>query len=101
MTTAAPTPAAFIESLPTWGAELVRAVWAKQANTFVLHGVPADLVPVRGGGGLRFLSLDDFLTQELFAGWQSIVTYNRAEGLGFATPAARGHFQERLGGRGR
>ncbi|HVR95578.1 MAG TPA: AAA family ATPase [Thermoanaerobaculia bacterium] len=96
MTTAAPTPAAFIESLPAWGAELVRAVWAKQANTFVLHGVPADLVPVRGGGGLRFLSLDDFLVQELFSGWSSIVTYNRAEGLGFASPAARGHFQERL-----
>jgi SpoVK/Ycf46/Vps4 family AAA+-type ATPase len=62
----------------------------------VLHGVPADLVPVRGSGGLRFLSLDDFLTTELLSGWPSIVTYNRAEGLGFATPAARGHFQDRL-----
>ncbi|HEY7216056.1 MAG TPA: AAA family ATPase, partial [Thermoanaerobaculia bacterium] len=48
--------------------------------------------------GLRFLSLDDFLEQQLFAGWPSIVTYNRAEGLGFATSAARGHFQERLRG---
>lgn len=89
-------PAAFVESLPPWAAELVRAVWAKQANTFVLHGVPNDLVPVRSSAGLRFLSLDDFLGQELFAGWPSIVTYNRAEGLGFTTPAARGHFQDRL-----
>ncbi|HYG65236.1 MAG TPA: AAA family ATPase [Thermoanaerobaculia bacterium] len=96
MSTVATPPAAFVESLPPWGAELVRAVWAKQANTFVLHGVPADLVPVRGSSGLRFLSLDEFVTKELFAGWQSIVTYNRAEGLGFSTPAARGHFQERL-----
>jgi SpoVK/Ycf46/Vps4 family AAA+-type ATPase len=96
MATLAPLPAAFVGSLPAWGAELVRAVSAKQANTFVIHGVPADLVPVRGAAGLRFLSLDDFLVQELFAGWSSIVTYNRAEGLGFATPAARGHFQERL-----
>lgn len=92
----APPPSAFLESLPPWAAGLVRAVWAKQANTFALHGVPADLVPVRGAGGLRFLSLDDFLTGELFGGWPSIVTYNRAEGLGFASPAARGHFQDRL-----
>ncbi|HEX2223049.1 MAG TPA: AAA family ATPase [Thermoanaerobaculia bacterium] len=95
-TSPAPPPSAFVESLPSWAAGLVRAVWAKQANTFALHGVPADLVPVRGAGGLRFLSLDDFLTGELFGGWPSIVTYNRAEGLGFASPAARGHFQDRL-----
>ena len=96
MPDAAPPPAVFLDSLPPWASELVRAVTAKQSNTFVLHGVPADLVPVRGPAGLRFLSLDDFLVQQLFAGWPSIVTYNRAEGLGFATPAARGHFQDRL-----
>jgi len=89
-------PAVFLDSLPPWASDLVRSVTAKQSNTFVLHGVPADLVPVRGPSGLRFLSLDDFLGQELFAGWSSIVTYNRAEGLGFANPAARGHFQDRL-----
>jgi AAA+ superfamily predicted ATPase len=89
-------PAVFLESLPVWGRDLVRAVRAKRSSTFVLHGVPADLVPVRGSSGLRFLSLDDFLTSELFAGWPSIVTYNRAEGLGFSTPAARAHFQDRL-----
>ncbi len=91
-------PPVFLDSLPPWASELVRAVTAKQANTFVLHGVPADLIPVRGSAGLRFLSLDDFLVQELFSRWPSIVTYNRAEGLGFATPTARSHFQERLRG---
>jgi len=90
------TPNDFLESLPGWAAELVRAVQAKQANTFLIHGVPADLVPVGGSSGLRFLSLESFLTQELFARWPSVVTYNRAEGLGFATPEARGHFQEKL-----
>jgi ATP-dependent 26S proteasome regulatory subunit len=89
-------PAVFLDSLPPWATDLVRAVTAKQSNTFVLHGVPADLVPVRGPSGLRFLSLDEFLGQQLFAGWSSIVTYNRAEGLGFTTPAARSHFQDRL-----
>src|SRR6195952_2674367 len=93
MPEAAPTPAVFLDSLPPWASALVRAVNAKQSNTFVLHGVPADLVPVRGPSGLTFLSLDDFLVQQLFGGWQSIVTYNRAEGLGFATPAARNSFQ--------
>jgi transitional endoplasmic reticulum ATPase len=86
----------FVASLPEWAGELVRSVRAKQCNTFVLHGVPADLVPVRGSSGLRFVALDEFLTRELFAGWTSILTYNRAEGLGFATPEARGHFDERL-----
>jgi SpoVK/Ycf46/Vps4 family AAA+-type ATPase len=89
-------PAVFLESLPTWARSLVRAVRAKRSCTFVLHGVPADLVPVRGSSGLRFLSLDEFLTTELLSGWPSIVTYNRAEGLGFANTPARTHFQERL-----
>src|SRR5436305_4611995 len=91
--TAAVSPPVFLDSLPPWASELVRAISAKQANTFVIHGVPADLVPVRDSAGLRFLSLDDFLSHQLFAGWSSIVTYNRAEGLGFATPAARNSFQ--------
>jgi SpoVK/Ycf46/Vps4 family AAA+-type ATPase len=86
----------FVASLPGWAAELVRALQAKQANAFLVHGVPADLVAVRSASGLRFLSLDSFLGQELFAGWPSVVTYNRAEGLTFATPEARGHFQEKL-----
>jgi SpoVK/Ycf46/Vps4 family AAA+-type ATPase len=93
---------AFLESLPGWARRLARAVRAKQANTFVLHGVPADLVPVRrpGGdrepGGVDFHLLDDFLPRHLLAGWGSVLTYNRAEGLGFATPEARQHFLGRL-----
>lgn len=96
MATVASTPAAFLESLPPWGADLVRAVRAKQSNTFVIHGVPFDLVPLRSSAGFRFLSLEEFLVSQLFAGWASMLTYNRAEGLGFATPAARSHFEERL-----
>lgn len=92
-TSAAP---GFVASLPAWAAELVRSVRAKQCNTFNLHGVPSDLVPVRGSGGLRFVSLDEFLARELFANWPSILTYNRAEGLGFVSPEARSHFEERL-----
>jgi SpoVK/Ycf46/Vps4 family AAA+-type ATPase len=88
--------AAFLATLPEWGANLVRAIWAKQANVFILHGMPADLVPVGGAGGPRFLALEDFLQQDLFAAWPSFLTYNRAEGIGFGSAAARGHFQDRL-----
>ena len=35
--------AAFLESLPKWAAAVARAVAAKQANTFVIHGLPAEL----------------------------------------------------------
>src|SRR6202023_967349 len=135
-----PSPS-FLASLPGWAAELVRAVWAKQANVFILHGMASDLVPVGVGGeqvsskatpsgeqasskaapegasqlpappgnasatlaasggsssSSRFLPLEDFLQQELFAAWPSILTYNRAEGIGFGSAAARGHFQDRL-----
>lgn len=96
MLSAAAPDAAFLATLPGWGADLVRAIWAKQANVFVLHGLPADLVPVGGDGGPRFLALEDFLEQHLFAAWPSILTYNRAEGIGFGSAAARAHFQERL-----
>jgi SpoVK/Ycf46/Vps4 family AAA+-type ATPase len=120
---AAPSPA-FLATLPAWAGDLVRAIWAKQANVFILHGTPGDLVPVGGQGrapgeapaaavgaaatagvagaagsaatGPRFLPLDAFLQQELFGAWPSILSYNRAEGIGFATDAARGHFQDKL-----
>src|SRR5262245_10324219 len=89
-------PVSFLESLPAWAAELVRAIQAKQANTFLIHGTVSDLVPTRSGEGLRFLSLEQFLQQTLFSTWPAMITYNRAEGLGFSTPAARGHFQDKL-----
>jgi SpoVK/Ycf46/Vps4 family AAA+-type ATPase len=95
---AEPAAAKFVESLPAWAADLVRAVRAKQANMFLLHGAISDLVPIGGQGAApkRFLPLDQVLSGELFAGFPSILTYNRAEGIGFATPEARAHFEERL-----
>jgi ATP-dependent 26S proteasome regulatory subunit len=91
------TPApGFLATLPPWAARLAAEIRAKQANAFVLHGVPADLVPVRGPQGLRFRPLDAFLAEDLFSGWPSVVSYNRAEGLSFATAEARSHFFERL-----
>lgn len=86
----------FLGSLPPWAATVVRAVRGKQANTFVLHGVPWDLVPVRGKEGPRFLLLEEFLGQVLFAGWPSVLTYNRAEGLGLGSNDARSDFLQRL-----
>jgi SpoVK/Ycf46/Vps4 family AAA+-type ATPase len=86
----------FLENLPSWATYLVRAIKAKQCNTFVIHGALADFVPVRGTSGLRYLSLDSFLTSELFSGWASILSYNRAEGLVFASPEARAHFELKL-----
>lgn len=88
--------ATFLNSLPGWAATLARTVAAKQANTFVIHGLPADLIAVRQESGLTFQLLDGFLTETLFASWPSRITYNRAEGLGFAAPQAKQHFVERL-----
>ncbi|MEO7794619.1 MAG: AAA family ATPase [Thermoanaerobaculia bacterium] len=90
------TSATFLGSLPGWAATLARTVAAKQANTFVIHGLPADLIPVRQDPGIAFQLLDTFLTETLFASWPSKLTYNRAEGLGFSTPQAKQHFVDRL-----
>lgn len=93
---------AFLQTLPGWAQRLARSVRAKQANTYVLHGQPAELVPVRpappagAAPRLDFLRLEEFLPGHLLAGWPSVVTYNRAEGIGFATPEARQHFLARL-----
>ncbi|MBP7587298.1 MAG: ATP-binding protein [Thermoanaerobaculia bacterium] len=86
----------FLGSLPGWAATLARTVAAKQANTFIIHGLPADLIPVRQDSGLSFQLLDSFLTETLFATWPSKITYNRAEGLGFANQPAKQHFVDRL-----
>jgi SpoVK/Ycf46/Vps4 family AAA+-type ATPase len=87
---------AFLDTLPAWGAALARTIAAKQANTFVIHGLPADLVPLRQGESRTFQPLDIFLDETLFASWPSRVSYNRAEGLSFSTPQAKQHFVERL-----
>jgi len=91
-----PAESAFFDSMPAWAAKLARSVRAKQCNTFLLHGVPSDLVPVRNSAGLRFLGLVDFLADELFKGWESVLSYNRAEGLSFRTPGARQHFEDKV-----
>ncbi|MEZ5313133.1 MAG: AAA family ATPase [Thermoanaerobaculia bacterium] len=89
-------PEEFVSLVPAWAAEIVRAITAKQASTFVLHGVTADLVPHRTGGSLAFDPLDTFLTETLFASFPARLSYNRAEGLGFATPEAKKQFVDRL-----
>ncbi len=98
MTTTPAGPAAlpFLEAVPAWAADLVKTVRAKQANTFLIHGTVADLVPVRSGQGLRFVALDSFLTGDLLTGWPAVITYNRAEGLGFSNLDGRKHFEDRV-----
>jgi hypothetical protein len=86
----------FLAGLPAWAQTLVRSVQSKQANVFILHGQTSDLVPLRSKEGLRFLRLEDFLADELFASWPTVVTFNRAEGLGFTTANARRAFGERM-----
>ena len=87
---------AFVSLVPEWAAGIVRAITAKQASTFVLHGVPADLVPHRANDGLTFELLETFLTETLFESFPSRILYNRAEGLGFSTADAKRHFVDRL-----
>jgi SpoVK/Ycf46/Vps4 family AAA+-type ATPase len=86
----------FVSLVPKWAADLVKAITAKQASTFILHGMTADLVPHRVKNGLVFELLDTFLAETLFASFPSSIGYNRAEGLVFSTADSKKHFLERL-----
>jgi len=53
---------------------------------FVLHGNVADVQPVREkDGGLRFVSLRQYLVQDLFAGRDMVIGYDEAHGIWFPT----------------
>jgi ATP-dependent 26S proteasome regulatory subunit len=54
---------------------------------FILHGNVADLQPLREkDGALRFVSLRQFLVQDLFAGRDMVIGYDEAHGIWFPTP---------------
>ena len=63
---------------PAWARELARRYFTKTLNQFILHGNVRDLVPaVDERGERQFVPLREFLAEDLFAGRDVVVFYDR------------------------
>ena len=79
----APDPLA---SFPPWARMLAERYYTKTISTFILHGAVRDLQPADDGkGGKRFLSLRNFLSDELFGTRDLVLFYDRSSGVRSAT----------------
>ena len=84
---------------PAWAQELARKYLTKTINQFVLHGNVRDLVPTEDGDGAPdYATLRQFLANDLFAGRDVVVFYDRSAGLQFASREAQADFARALSG---
>ncbi|RPI28708.1 MAG: ATP-binding protein [Acidobacteria bacterium] len=72
-------------ALPGWSRELSEIYLSSGSSVFILHGNIHDLVPLPGASGRieSFLSLEDFLSHQLFGRRDSVIRYDRGSGISF------------------
>ncbi len=84
---------------PAWARELARRYFTKTLNQFILHGNVRDLVPAENERGERtYLPLRPFLADDLFAGRDVVVFYDRSDGIHFQDAESRKDFNRALSG---
>ena len=84
---------------PSWASELARRYFTKTLNQFILHGNVRDLVPAIDEKGERvYVGLREFLSDDLFAGRDVVVFYDRSDGIHFQDKASRTDFNRALSG---
>ena len=84
---------------PAWARELARRYFTKTLNQFILHGNVRDLVPAEDERGERiYLPLRQFLSEDLFAGRDIVVFYDRSDGIHFIDAESRKDFNRALSG---
>ena len=97
-------PADPLAHYPTWARELARRYFTKTINQFILHGNVRDLVAAdvdaRGGRarGRAYLPLRQFLSEDLFAGRDLVVFYDRSDGIHFMDAESRRDFARAVSG---
>ncbi|MEO1478522.1 MAG: AAA family ATPase [Bacteroidota bacterium] len=90
---------AYIAHYPSWAQELARRYFTKTLNQFILYGNIRDLVATEDDGGEPdFIPLRDFLADDLFAGRDLIVFYDRSAGIHFHDRESQGDFNRALSG---
>ncbi|WP_420454030.1 AAA family ATPase [Rubrivirga sp.] len=84
---------------PTWARELARRYFTKTLNQFIIHGNVRDLVPTLDERGERaYVPLREFLAEDLFAGRDVVVFYDRSDGIHFEDAESRKDFNRALSG---
>ena len=102
--TAPAAPADPLSHYPTWARELARRYFTKTINQFILHGNVRDLVPAEtdpqadGTPGRAYLPLRQFLAEDLFAGRDLVVFYDRSDGIHFVDAESRRDFARAVSG---
>lgn len=81
-----------LKGYPDWAGEMASRYLGKSAHQFILHGNIRDKVKVGPKASPRFLRMDEFLRDELFASRDAVLMYNRATGLSFDSYGTRRNF---------
>ena len=90
---------AYIAHYPAWAATLARRYFTKTINQFVLHGNVRDLVPTEdASGATAYVPLRTFLADDLFAGRDLVIFYDRSSGIHFGNKASQADFNRALSG---
>lgn len=84
---------------PGWAQEFARKYFTKTLTQFILYGAVRDLVPSEDEKGqATYVSLTDFLIQDLFASRDIVLFYDRSSGIHFADKASQKDFNQALSG---
>lgn len=89
----------YIAHYPDWAKVLARKYFTKTLNLFILHGNVRDLVPTTDEEGKEsYVSMRDFLAQDLFASRDVVLFYDRSAGIYFADAESQRDFNRALSG---
>ena len=84
---------------PGWAREMARKYFTKTLAQFILHGDVRDLVPtVTPNGEQTYVTVQDFLTDDLFSARDITVLYDRSSGIHFADDASQKDFNRAISG---
>lgn len=89
----------YIAYYPEWAKELARKYFTKTLNQFILYGNVRNLVPsLDDNDAPTYISLREFLIQDLFAGRDIILFYDRSAGIQFGNAESQKDFNRALSG---
>ncbi len=84
---------------PAWARDFARKYFTKTLTQFILHGNVRDLVRTKQDEEtFTYVTLRDFLVNDLFAARDFIVFYDRASGIHFADKDSQKDFNRALSG---
>lgn len=81
---------------PKWVQQFAHKYLGKTSCQFILHGNIRDEVKVKSGDTPEFVRFSKFLSDELFAGRDAVLFYDRAGGLHFRDKKSSADFWEAL-----